>query len=161
MHGLYLKMSYDLSGFVGSSLISMYSKCGVIKEAYLVFDEVSNKNLGMWNAMLIAWLRRGSITSMVYLLGRAGKLHEAVKITKEMPMQPIESVWGALLTGCRIHGNTELAEEEDGGEHTWLLWTDSPIEGGEECGVYDGGKVECVVCDSSEDEGGDFSVGLA
>ncbi|XP_022856930.1 putative pentatricopeptide repeat-containing protein At5g52630 [Olea europaea var. sylvestris] len=166
MHGLCLKMSYDLSGFVGSSLISMYSKCGVIEGAYLVFDEVSNKNLGMWNAMLIACAQHSHTknvfalfgkmervgtkpnfitflcllyacshaglveegkyyfklmkdqgiepgdqhyASMVDLLGRAGKLHEAVKITKEMPMQPTESVWGALLTGCRIHGNTELA----------------------------------------------------
>ncbi|CAA2969439.1 pentatricopeptide repeat-containing At5g52630 [Olea europaea subsp. europaea] len=166
MHGLCLKMSYDLSGFVGSSLISMYSKCGVIEGAYLVFDEVSNKNLGMWNAMLIACAQHSHTknvfalfgkmervgtkpnfitflcllyacshaglveegkyyfklmkdqgiepgdqhyASMVDLLGRAGKLHEAVKITKEMPMQPTESAWGALLTGCRIHGNTELA----------------------------------------------------
>jgi hypothetical protein len=45
----------------------------------------------------------------VDLLGRAGKLNEAVKVIEEMPMEPTESVWGALLTGCRIHGNTELA----------------------------------------------------
>uniref|UniRef100_A0A5B7BFF3 DYW domain-containing protein n=1 Tax=Davidia involucrata TaxID=16924 RepID=A0A5B7BFF3_DAVIN len=166
IHGLCLKMSYDSSSFVGSSLISLYSKCGVIEGAYRVFDETPIKNLGMWNAMLIACaqhahtgtalglfkqlenvgMKPNFITflcvlyacshvglvkegkyyfelmkqygiepgaqhyaSMVDLLGRAGKLQDAVSIIKEMPIQPTESVWGALLTGCRIHGNTELA----------------------------------------------------
>ncbi|PIN16694.1 hypothetical protein CDL12_10659 [Handroanthus impetiginosus] len=166
MHGLCLKLSYDETSFVGSALISMYSKSGMIEGAYRVFDEVSDKNLGMWNAMLIACAQHAHTTnvfklfgkmenvgmkpnfitflcilyacshaglveegkynfrmmkehgiepgsqhyaSMVDLLGRAGKLREAMKLIEEMPMQPTESVWGALLTGCRIHGNTELA----------------------------------------------------
>ncbi|CAL5330192.1 unnamed protein product [Camellia sinensis] len=47
--------------------------------------------------------------SMVDLLGRAGKLQVAVSVINEMHTKPTESVWGALLTGCRIHGDTELA----------------------------------------------------
>lgn len=167
MHALCLKLNYDKTSFVGSALISMYSKSGMIDGAYQVFDEVADKNLGMWNAMLIACaqhahtrnvfqlfvkmekdgMKPNFITflciiyacshaglvkegeyyfntmkesygiepgsqhyaSMVDLLGRAGKLQEAMKLIEEMPMQPTESVWGALLTGCRIHGNTELA----------------------------------------------------
>ncbi|PSS15659.1 Pentatricopeptide repeat-containing protein [Actinidia chinensis var. chinensis] len=166
IHGLCLKMSYDSSCFVGSALISLYSKCGVIEGAYKVFDEISVKNLGMWNAMLIACaqhahtnkafdlfkrmecvgMKPNFITflcvlyacshaglveegkyyfelmkkyglepgdqhyaSMVDLLGRAGKLQDAVSIIDKMPIRPTESVWGALLTGCRIHGDTELA----------------------------------------------------
>lgn len=46
---------------------------------------------------------------LVDLLSRAGKLQDAVAIIKDMPIEPTESVWGALLKGCRIHGNTELA----------------------------------------------------
>ncbi|KAI9380238.1 hypothetical protein POPTR_016G053500v4 [Populus trichocarpa] len=166
IHGLCFKTSYDLSGFVGSSLISLYSKCGLIEGAYRVFDEVPIKNLGMWNAMLIACaqhahtkeafdlftkmenagMRPNFITflcvlyacshaglveegkkyfalmkkyeiepgtqhyaSMVDLLGRAGKLQEALSVIKGMPTEPTESVWGAFITGCRIHGNTDLA----------------------------------------------------
>ncbi|KAL0453084.1 UNVERIFIED_CONTAM: putative pentatricopeptide repeat-containing protein [Sesamum latifolium] len=166
MHGLCLKLSYDETSFVGSALISMYSKSGMIEGAYRVFNEVSDKNLGMWNAMLIACAQHAETksvfelfkkmenagmkpnfitflcilyacshaglvkegkhyfgmmkeygiepgsqhyASMVDLLGRAGKLQEAMKLIEEMPMEPTESVWGALLTGCRIHGNAELA----------------------------------------------------
>ncbi|CAL8169798.1 unnamed protein product [Prunus armeniaca] len=166
IHGLCFKTNFNLSSFVGSSLVSLYSKCGVIEGAYRVFDEIPVKNLGMWNAMLIAcaqhvhtdkaldlFKQMGSVgmkpnfitflcvlyacshaglvekgqyyfalmkeyeiepgeqhyASLVDLLGRAGKLAEAVKIIEEMPIEPTESIWGALLTGCRIHGDTELA----------------------------------------------------
>ncbi|KAL5744033.1 hypothetical protein ACOSQ2_027149 [Xanthoceras sorbifolium] len=166
IHGLCVKTNFDLSSFVGSALISLYSKCGIIEAAYQVFDEVRVRNLGTWNAMLIACaqhahtdkvldlfkelgivgMKPNFITflcvlyacshaglvekgkyyfelmkeygiepgaqhyaSLVDLLGRAGKLQEAVSIIEEMPVAPTESTWGALLTGCRIHGNTELA----------------------------------------------------
>ncbi|XP_022766706.1 putative pentatricopeptide repeat-containing protein At5g52630 [Durio zibethinus] len=166
IHGLCFKTNYDLSSFVGSSLISLYSKCGVIGGAYRVFDEACVKNLGMWNAMLIACaqhshtekafglfkqmqdlgvkpnfitflcvlyacshaglVEKGQFyfdsmkeygiepgdqhyASLVDLFGRAGKLQEALSIIREMPIQPTESVWGAFLTGCQIHGKTELA----------------------------------------------------
>lgn len=166
IHGLCFKTSFNSSSFVGSSLISLYSKCGVIEGAYGVFGEIPIKNLGMWNAMLIACaqhahtdkafdlfkqmecvgMKPNFITflcilyacshaglveegkryfeqmkeygiepgaqhyaSMVDLLGRAGNLQDAASIIDEMPIEPTESVWGALLTGCRIHGDTELA----------------------------------------------------
>ncbi|KAL5573008.1 hypothetical protein UlMin_022605 [Ulmus minor] len=166
IHGLCFKTCFDSSCFVGSSLVSLYSKCGVIEGAYKVFDEIPLKNLGMWNAMLIACaqhahtdrtfalfkqmesvgIRPNFITflcvlyacshaglvekgrycfelmkdygiepgaqhyaSMVDLLGRAGKLQDAVSVIEKMPIKPTEYVWAALLTGCRLHGNTELA----------------------------------------------------
>ncbi|WCJ33913.1 Pentatricopeptide repeat (PPR) superfamily protein [Euphorbia peplus] len=166
IHGLCLKTSFDSSSFVGSSLISLYSSCGVIEEASRVFDEVPIKNLGMWNAILIAcarhahtkeafgWfekmknaaMRPNYITflgllyacshaglidkgrqyfelmkkygiepgaqhysTLVDLLGRAGRLQEALEVIKGMSTKPTESVWGAFLTGCRLHGDTDLA----------------------------------------------------
>ncbi|XP_074292810.1 putative pentatricopeptide repeat-containing protein At5g52630 [Silene latifolia] len=166
VHGLCLKKSYDSSSFVGSGLISLYSKCGIIEGAYRVFDEIKTKNVGMWNSMLIACAQHAhtskvldlfrqmenkgtkpnfiTFLSLLYacshaglveegksyfnmmekygikpghqhyatlvdLLARAGKLEEALSVIKEMPIEPTECVWGALLTGCRLHGNTELA----------------------------------------------------
>ncbi|XP_015572763.2 pentatricopeptide repeat-containing protein At5g16860 [Ricinus communis] len=47
---------------------------------------------------------------MVDLLGRAGRLDEAMKLIKGMPMKPGSIVWVALLSGCRIHANVELGE---------------------------------------------------
>ncbi|XP_077227307.1 putative pentatricopeptide repeat-containing protein At5g52630 [Tasmannia lanceolata] len=166
VHCLCVKTSFDSSSFVGSSLISLYSKCGVFDEADRVFEEMPSRNLGAWNSMLIACAQHGHTQKafelfrrmgvigvqpnfitflcvlsgcshaglvkegefyfgqmhehgiepgaqhyacMVDLLGRAGKLPEAVGFIESMPMEPTESVWGALLTGCRIHGDTETA----------------------------------------------------
>ncbi|KAF7152519.1 hypothetical protein RHSIM_Rhsim01G0163100 [Rhododendron simsii] len=166
IHSLCLKTSYDSSSFVGSSLVSLYSKCGVIEGAYQVFEEIPERNLGMWNAMLIACAQHAHIekvfdlfkqmesvcmkpnfitflcvlyacshaglveegkhyfelmkvygiepgdqhyASMVDLLGRAGRLQDAVSFINGMPIKPTESVWGALLTGCRIRKDTKLA----------------------------------------------------
>ncbi|XP_062117656.1 putative pentatricopeptide repeat-containing protein At5g52630 [Humulus lupulus] len=166
IHGLCFKTSYDSSSFVGSSLVSLYSRCGVIEGACRVFNEIPAKNLGLWNAMLIACAQHAQpdkafelfgemksvgikpnfisflcllyacshsgmvekgkyyfemmkdygiepaaqhYASMVDLLGRAGKLQEAVSMVKDMPIPPTESILGALLTGCRIHGDAELA----------------------------------------------------
>ncbi|KAJ0442312.1 putative tetratricopeptide-like helical domain superfamily, DYW domain-containing protein [Helianthus annuus] len=47
---------------------------------------------------------------MVDLLGRAGLLDEAHLLIKSMPMEPNAIVWGALLSGCRLHRDTQLAE---------------------------------------------------
>lgn len=47
---------------------------------------------------------------VVDLLCRAGQLREALVLIRRMPMKPQASVWGALLNGCRICNNVELAE---------------------------------------------------
>ncbi|KAF2317809.1 hypothetical protein GH714_041124 [Hevea brasiliensis] len=46
---------------------------------------------------------------MVDLLSRAGLLDEAHDLIENMPMKPDVAIWGALLGGCRIHKNAELA----------------------------------------------------
>lgn len=46
---------------------------------------------------------------MVDLLSRAGFLNEAHKLIEAMAMKPNDAIWGALLGGCRIHKNVELA----------------------------------------------------
>uniref|UniRef100_F6H6H5 DYW domain-containing protein n=2 Tax=Vitis vinifera TaxID=29760 RepID=F6H6H5_VITVI len=42
---------------------------------------------------------------MVDLLGRAGQVDEAYGFIKQMPMEPNERVWGALLSACRVYSN--------------------------------------------------------
>ncbi|CAA7389730.1 unnamed protein product [Spirodela intermedia] len=46
---------------------------------------------------------------MVDLLGRAGRLLEALDLIEGMPVAPDIFVWGALLGACRNHGNVEVA----------------------------------------------------
>lgn len=47
---------------------------------------------------------------MVDLLGRAGRLNEAMDLIKSMPTEPTPVVWVALLSASRIHAHVELGE---------------------------------------------------
>ncbi|KDP35384.1 hypothetical protein JCGZ_10368 [Jatropha curcas] len=47
---------------------------------------------------------------LVDLLGRSGRIGEAMEIVKTMPMKPSGSIWGSLLNSCHRHGNISFAE---------------------------------------------------
>ncbi|CAA7041249.1 unnamed protein product [Microthlaspi erraticum] len=47
---------------------------------------------------------------MVDILSRAGCFDEAERLVKTMPVQPNANVWGAMLNGCEIHENSDLAD---------------------------------------------------
>eukprot|EP00253_Pinus_taeda_P006015 PITA_06015 len=47
---------------------------------------------------------------LIDLLGRAGRIHDAVAMVDGMPIETDAVVWKALLGACRIHGNVELGE---------------------------------------------------
>ncbi|KAJ7949882.1 Pentatricopeptide repeat-containing protein [Quillaja saponaria] len=46
---------------------------------------------------------------IIDLLGRAGKLDDAVKLIHEMKCEPDAVTWRALLGACRVHRNLDLA----------------------------------------------------
>nr|GMD00243.1 pentatricopeptide repeat-containing protein At1g50270 [Ipomoea batatas] len=47
---------------------------------------------------------------MIDLLGRAGRLEEAVELIAGMPIEPTPGVWGALFGACMIHKEYGLGE---------------------------------------------------
>uniref|UniRef100_A0ACD5VPD1 Uncharacterized protein n=1 Tax=Avena sativa TaxID=4498 RepID=A0ACD5VPD1_AVESA len=47
---------------------------------------------------------------IIDLLGRAGKLTEALETIGKMPVRPNCAIWGTLLAACRVHGNSEIGE---------------------------------------------------
>ena len=47
---------------------------------------------------------------MVDLLGRAGLFEDAKNFIFQMSLQPTASLWGALLSACKMHRNVEMAE---------------------------------------------------
>ncbi|KAK9285920.1 hypothetical protein L1049_025121 [Liquidambar formosana] len=44
------------------------------------------------------------------LLGRRGKLKEALDLIHSMPIKPDAGIWGALLAACKIHHDVEIGE---------------------------------------------------
>ncbi|KAL5711013.1 hypothetical protein ACHQM5_021513 [Ranunculus cassubicifolius] len=47
---------------------------------------------------------------LVDVLSRAGRLHDAYGIIREMPVKATAKAWGALLAACRSYGEVEIAK---------------------------------------------------
>ncbi|KAL6504497.1 hypothetical protein OROGR_026420 [Orobanche gracilis] len=47
---------------------------------------------------------------MVDILGRAGRIEEAIRFTESMHLEPNAVIWATLLSACKIHGNGNLPE---------------------------------------------------
>ncbi|XP_023770877.1 pentatricopeptide repeat-containing protein At1g34160 [Lactuca sativa] len=49
--------------------------------------------------------------TMVDLLGRSGRLHEAYNVIDSIPIKPDVILWQTLLGACKTYGNVEMAEK--------------------------------------------------
>ncbi|XP_020247743.1 pentatricopeptide repeat-containing protein At2g27610 [Asparagus officinalis] len=59
-HSLLIKLGFETTTFVCNSLINMYSKCGMIQESRLVFEEMENfRDVVSWNAMISGLVLNG------------------------------------------------------------------------------------------------------
>ncbi|KNA07198.1 hypothetical protein SOVF_174060, partial [Spinacia oleracea] len=47
---------------------------------------------------------------VVDLLGRSGRLEQALKFIDEMPYKPTAAIWGSLLGACKVHSNIDVGE---------------------------------------------------
>ena len=85
LHGSALRCGVEGDVFVGTSLIDMYGKCGEIGDARKVFDEMSERNVVSWTAMVVGYVIVGDVA-------------EAKKVFKEMPKRNVAS-WNAMMRG--------------------------------------------------------------
>ncbi|KAG5136618.1 hypothetical protein JHK82_021349 [Glycine max] len=51
IHCLIIKFGVSLDSFAGSALIDVYSKCSCVGDARLVFEEIYDRDIVVWNAM--------------------------------------------------------------------------------------------------------------
>ncbi|GAB4849641.1 hypothetical protein Ancab_004437 [Ancistrocladus abbreviatus] len=75
---------------------------GLVEKGYFYFDLMS-KVYGIEPCIE----HYGCLTD---LLGRKGCFREALKVIMGMKIEPDAVIWGSLLNGCKIYGNTDLAE---------------------------------------------------
>ncbi|KAE8735120.1 ensconsin-like [Hibiscus syriacus] len=130
IHSFIVRSCFMSNVFSGSALLDMYAKCGSIKDAIQLFQDKPERNIVSWNALISAHAQNGdpkatldtfekmvqsgfqpdsNTASMVDMLCRSGRFHEAQKMMAEMPFEPDEIIWSSVLNSCRIHKNQELA----------------------------------------------------
>lgn len=87
------------------TLVSVLCACnhaGLVTEAKKYFESMKE--------LFGVVPREEHCACMIDLLGRAGKMNEAMELVNTMPYQANASVWGSLLGAARIHKNVELGE---------------------------------------------------
>ncbi|GJY50298.1 pentatricopeptide repeat-containing protein [Tanacetum coccineum] len=52
LHSLVVKLGFECDPIVSSSLVEMYSKCGLLNSSKMVFDEMEMKDVISWNSMI-------------------------------------------------------------------------------------------------------------
>ncbi|KAH6775323.1 Pentatricopeptide repeat superfamily protein [Perilla frutescens var. hirtella] len=67
VHALVVTGGFSADVFVGSSLIDMYAKCGILEESRRVFDGMPRKNSVSWTALLGGYCRKGEFEVVVEL----------------------------------------------------------------------------------------------
>ena len=82
-------------------VLSACSHVGLVNEGLRHFNE-------MRNAYGIV-PEQEHYCCVVDLLSRAGRFEKATRLIEEMPFKPNITIWGALLNGCEIHENVDLA----------------------------------------------------
>ncbi|WJX53592.1 hypothetical protein P8452_39571 [Trifolium repens] len=58
IHGLIIKYGVSLDEFAGSALIDVYSKCSRVADARIVFEEIQDKDIVVWNAMFSGYTQQ-------------------------------------------------------------------------------------------------------
>ncbi|KAG2717492.1 hypothetical protein I3760_03G178200 [Carya illinoinensis] len=67
IHAKTIRSALESDVYVGSALIDFYAKCDKLESACRCFDEIYQKNVVSWNALILGYSNKGSSTSMVFL----------------------------------------------------------------------------------------------
>ncbi|KAI3802983.1 hypothetical protein L1987_31130 [Smallanthus sonchifolius] len=109
IHGFIIKCDVLMDIFAGSALIDVYSKCSLISDARLVFDEMHEKDIVVWNAMLFGYTQMSENETAL-------KLYQELQISFQ---KPNEYTFVALLTAASNLASLQIGHQF----HTQLLKT--------------------------------------
>ncbi|KAJ6826803.1 BTB/POZ domain-containing proteinisoform X1 [Iris pallida] len=87
--------------FVGSSLVDMYAKCGLILEAETVFGRMGARNAVSWNSMIFAYSNHGFSDRALALFDRM----------QAEGVRPDHLTFTAVFTACSHVGATGLGKD--------------------------------------------------
>ncbi|XP_074569315.1 pentatricopeptide repeat-containing protein At5g04780, mitochondrial [Curcuma longa] len=97
LHAIVVRIGFGSNLFVASSLIDFYSKCGCIRDAYLVFGHIEEKNIILWNAMITGFSKHARPCEAMILFEKM----------QQLGLQPNEVTYISVLSACSHMGLVE------------------------------------------------------
>lgn len=115
------KLGYGLDRYVRNAIMDMYAKHGPIHVARKLFDEMPDRAVADWNAMISGYWNWGDVvearcvfdlmpernvvswTAMVSGYSKCGDLESAQRVFEQMPERSVVS-WNAMLSGYAQKG---------------------------------------------------------
>ncbi|KNA05542.1 hypothetical protein SOVF_189340 [Spinacia oleracea] len=70
VHAEVIKLGFEVSSFVGNSLVTLYSRCGSILDAIKAFERIKVKNLVSWNSIIVGSAHHGCANCVFTLLAQ-------------------------------------------------------------------------------------------
>ncbi|CAO2827165.1 unnamed protein product [Amaranthus hypochondriacus] len=104
VHGFCIRAGYQWFPIVGNSIVDMYAKCGRIRDAFQVFDEIDIKSLITWNTIIAGYSSQGNGKTSIKLFRKMQK--EGV-IPDEFTFTSVLKACNkirAIYSGTQIHG---------------------------------------------------------
>ncbi|PHT98865.1 Pentatricopeptide repeat-containing protein [Capsicum chinense] len=99
LHSLAVKFGFDREVIVGNALVDLYSKCGKLEAARLVFDTIPDKDVYSWNSMIGGYCQAGY----------CGKAYDLFMKMHESEVSPNVITWNVLITGHMQNGDEDQA----------------------------------------------------
>ncbi|ESQ40803.1 hypothetical protein EUTSA_v10013320mg [Eutrema salsugineum] len=94
-HSQFFRSGFESDSFCCTALITEYAKLGALRCARRVFDEISNRDLAVWNAMITVYNRQGDMKA-------------AMELFDSMPCKNVIS-WTTVISGFSQNGNYSKA----------------------------------------------------
>ncbi|XP_010268581.2 PREDICTED: pentatricopeptide repeat-containing protein At5g59600 [Nelumbo nucifera] len=101
IHAVIVRSFIEFDAFIDSALIDMYSECGQVGKARLVFDRMLEKDLVCLNSMVSGYAQQGS----------AAEAWTLVENMQLMGVKPNVVTWNALIAGFSWVGDDVMVSE--------------------------------------------------
>ncbi|XP_070037960.1 pentatricopeptide repeat-containing protein At2g37320 [Nicotiana tomentosiformis] len=95
VHCQIIHMGFDSYIHVANALLSMYCKCGEVKDAFHIFENMKSKDLVSWNSMICGYGQQGHAIQAI-------ELFEEMK--KQRKVRPDSITFLGVLSSCRHAG---------------------------------------------------------
>lgn len=93
-HCLAIMTGYIANIYVGSSMISLYSKCSLLEDAYRTFEEIPIRNVVSWTAIIAAFAQEWNIDKCLELFHHM----------RDSELKPNDFTYTSLLSACTGSG---------------------------------------------------------